>query len=161
MKRIMAVVIIMFACASVVHAQEAKSETAKNKTAKEYIADLSSTNESIVIQAAQWLGKEKESDAVPKLKELLTQDNRNKVRLHSAMALGYIGEESSIDALNGRLLNEPVADVRYTILLAITRVGISKKEHVEVLKKARDNESDIFIKDYLDKMWERFKKSAE
>lgn len=161
MKRILVVFIIMFACASVVHAQEAKSEPAKNKTAKEYIADLSSGNESIVIQAAQWLGKEKESDAVPKLKDLLTQDNRNKVRLYSAMALGYIGEESSIDALNGRLLNEPDSDVRYTILLAITRVGVSKKEHVEVLKKARDSESDVFIRDYLDKMWERFKKSAE
>ncbi len=160
MKKLVLTIITVFAIVTIVNAQEAKKEPAK-KNAKDYITDLSSNDEATVIRAADWLGQEKEKDALPKLKNLLRDDNRAKVRMSSAMAIGYIGEEASIADLNDRLLKEQVADVRYTIVLAITRVGVSEKKHLEVLKQARAAETDPLIKDYYDKMWERFTKSAD
>ncbi|MBP7586051.1 MAG: hypothetical protein KBA61_18555, partial [Spirochaetes bacterium] len=71
---------------------------------------------------------------------------------------GYIGETSTIDSLNDRLLVEQNSDVRYTILLSLTRIGVSEKKHVEVLKKARDAETDPIIKDYMEKMVAKYTK---
>lgn len=156
MKKILIAVIALFAMVAVLQAQDAKKE--QSKSAKEYIVDLSSNDENTIIRAADWLGREKEDDALPGLKKLLKEDNRSKVRLHSAMAMGYIGEESAVDSLNERLLMEQHSDVRYTILLSLTRIGVSEKKHVEILKKARDAETDPIIKDYMEKMVAKYQK---
>lgn len=160
MKKVVCAVALLFALQGLSFAQDASKQAAK-KTAKDYITDLSSKDESVVISAADWLGTEKESDALPGLKSLLKEDNRHKVRLSAAMAIGYIGEESSLDSLNEQLLREQVADVRYAIVLAITRVGISDKKHLDILKQARERESDPLVKDYYDKMWSAFTKKAD
>jgi len=156
MKKVCIAIIVMFAMVAVFQPQEAKSQ--QSKSSKEYIADLSSKDEGTIVRAADWLGKEKEEEALPRLKNLLQYDIRPNVRLHSAMAMGYIGETSSIDSLNDRLLVEQNSDVRYTILLSLTRIGVSEKKHVEVLKKARDAETDPIIKDYMEKMVAKYTK---
>ncbi len=156
MKKILIATVAFLAVAAVLNAQDSKKE--RPKTAKEYIADLGSNDENLIIRAADWLGNEKEENALPGLQKLLKEDNRAKVRLHSAMAMGYIGEKSSVEPLNERLLLEQNADVRYTIILSLTRIGISEEKHVEVLKKARDAETDLIIRDYMDKMVEKYKK---
>ncbi|MBP7585839.1 MAG: HEAT repeat domain-containing protein [Spirochaetes bacterium] len=89
MKKVCIAIIVMFAMVAVFQPQEAKSE--QSKSSKEYIADLSSKDEGTIVRAADWLGKEKEEEALPRLKNLLQYDIRPNVRLHSAMAMGYIG----------------------------------------------------------------------
>lgn len=160
MKKVLIALTLLFAMSAFLFAQDTKQDAKKesSKSAKEYIADLNSNDENTIIRAADWLGREKESDALPCLKKLLKEDNRAKVRLHSAMAMGYIGDKSAVDSLNDRLLIEPEADVRYTIILSLTRIGISEEKHVDVLKKARDAETDIIIRDYMDKMVAKYKK---
>ena len=160
MKKVLIAMTILFTMSSFIFAQDAKSDSKNQptKSAKEYIADLTGNDENTIIRAADWLGREKETDALPGLKKLLKEDNRMKVRLHSAMAMGYIGDKSAVDSLNERLLIEPEADVRYTIILSLTRIGISEEKHVDVLKKARDAETDIIIRDYMDKMVAKYKK---
>ncbi len=137
--------------------EEAKKEEKKTKSVKEYIADLSSTDEEVVCTAADWLGKEEEEAAVPKLLELLKGDKRVKVRLYSVIALGLIGEKKTLEALESALLNDQDADVRYSSVLAITRIGIKEKRTVDVLEKAKQSESDPFVLDFLQKMEEKFK----
>jgi len=125
------------------------------KTAKEYIADLSSSDEATVVSAEEWIADNKEKSALPKLQELLRSDNRVSVRLFAAIALGEIADESSAEILNNALLNDPNADVRYTVLLAIARVG--SKSSFDVVQKAKESEQDPFIKDLLNKMEDKLK----
>lgn len=137
--------------------KEEKKVEKKTKSVKEYIADLSSTDEEVVCNAADWLGKEKEDAAIPKLLELLKEDKRAKVRLYSVIALGLMGDKKILEALESALLNDQDADVRYSSLLAITRIGIKEKRTVDVLDKVKQSESDPFIIDFLQKMEEKFK----
>lgn len=123
--------------------------------ADKYIADLDpAKDENTIVQAADWLGEKKEESAVGKLVGLLT-DSRDMVRLHSVMALGYIGEEEAVDALNNILLSDKNATVRYAALLSTVRIGSDKS--VEVWKKAKESETDPYIKDFLLKMEEKAK----
>ncbi len=131
---------------------DVKKET---KSAKAYIADLSSEDENTVVQAIDWLGNEKEAASVPELMKLLKSDKRVKVRLFAAIALGLIGDEKSIVTLNEALLNDRSADVRYTVLLAIHRIDPSKS--IDALQKAKESESDPYIVDYLTKMEAKIK----
>lgn len=146
MKRILCLVLFIFAAGVLVQAQEAKTE----KAAKDYIADLSSGgDEKTLVEAAQWLGEKKEKDAIPGLINLMG-DKREAVRVESAVALGLIGEESSVDALNNALVNDESAEVRYAAILATMRIG--SKKSIDAYKQSKEKESDPFIKDILAKM---------
>lgn len=149
--------LLAFAC-TLAFAQEEKKEPApvKGKSAKEYIADLSSGNETAILKAADWLGNEKEKAAAPELEKLVKNDERAKVRMFSVVALGLIGQESSVDALNDALLNDRDADVRYAAVLAISRIGSTKS--IDALKTAKEKEADPYIKDYIEKMEAKLKK---
>ncbi len=152
MKRLLCIALIVAAAGVMAQAQNAKTE----KTAKEYIADLSSSSdEKTLIEASRWLGNKKEKDAVPGLINLLN-DKRDAVRMESAVALGLIGEESAADALNAALLNDPNAEVRYAALLATMRIGSKKSADVYVQAKGKD--SDPFIQDLLGKIEAKAKK---
>lgn len=158
MKRIALVVLCLFVTVSLLSAADKKKEEPKEKSTKEYIADLSSNDEAKIIEAADYLGrKEKEESAIPQLKNLLKNDKRDKVRVYAAMALGYIGNKSALDVLKDRLINDQSADVRYTALLSISRIGLDKKEDKEVLDKAKASESDPFILDFVKKLEEKYK----
>lgn len=152
MKRLICILLFIVVAGAMVQAQEAKTE----KTAKEYIADLSSgSDEKTLIEAARFLGDKKEKDAVPGLINLLT-DKREMVRMEAAVALGLIGEESAADALNNAIVNDESAQVRYASILAVIRVG--SKKSIDALKQAKEKDSDPFIQDLLGKIEEKAKK---
>jgi len=124
-----------------------------DKSAKQYIADLDpAKDEAVIVTAADWCGKEKEKGAITSLTALCT-DSREAVRLHAVMALGYIGKEDAVDALNKRLLTDESAEVRYAAVLATVRIG--SKKSLEAWKEAKEKENDPFIKDFLVKMEEK------
>ena len=151
MKRTICFLLFIVISGVFVYLQDAKTE----KTAKEYIGDLSSSgNEKALIEAAQWLGNKKEKDAVPGLIHLLT-DKRGSVRMEAVVALGLIEEESAVDALNNALLNDESAEVRYAALLATMRIG--SKKSIDAYKQSKEKESDPFMKDLLTKLEEKAK----
>ena len=126
--------------------------TAKDKSAKEYIADLKKTNsEETIIAATDWLGKEKEKSAITNLVALL-DDKRVDVRIHAVIALGEINDEEAAEALNSTMLNDSNSNVRYAAVLATVKIG--SKKSLDAWKKAKETESDPFIKDFLQKMEE-------
>ena len=123
------------------------------KDAKEYIADLNAgKDEKTIVDAANWVGKEKEEGAISPLINLLGDDREN-VRVSAVSALGYIGEEKAVDALNNSLLEDKSSEVRYAAVLATYRIG--SKKSLEAWKKAKEKEQDPFIKDFLAKMEEK------
>jgi hypothetical protein len=133
-----------------------KEEPKKPAQGKEgYITDLSSSDENKIVAAAEWLGEKEEKSAVPKLVDLLKSDKRTKVRLYATISLALISDESCIPALNEALTGDSSADVRYAALLAIHRINPAKS--LDALKKAKETESDPYIKDYIEKMENKWK----
>jgi HEAT repeat protein len=154
MKKIMLITVcVMFMFAMVSDGSMAQDKA--KKTAKEYIADLSSSDEATVVSAEEWIADNKEKEALAKLQELLRGDKRVKVRLYAAIALGEIADEAAAESLNNALLNDPSADVRYSALLGIARIG--SKSSYDAVQKARESEQDPFIKDLIKKMEDKFK----
>lgn len=118
--------------------------------ADKYIADLDpAKDEATIIKAADWLGDKQEKDAAAKLVSLLS-DSRDMVRLHAVMALGYIGKEDYVDALNNVFTGDKNATVRYAALLSTMRIRSEKS--IPVWEKAKETETDPYIKDLLTKM---------
>jgi HEAT repeat protein len=137
-------------------AETKKEEPAKPSQGKDgYIADLSSNDENKIVAAAEWLGEKEEKSAVPQLVDLLKNDKRTKVRLYATIALALISDESCIPTLNDALTGDSSADVRYAVLLAIHRINPAKS--LDALKKAKETESDPYIKDYIEKMENKWK----
>jgi HEAT repeat protein len=155
MKRFLLIILSFFAVVSLLSAADEKK---KEKSAKEYIADLSGNNEALILDACDWAGKEEEKDAIPQLKNLLKGDKRDTVRMRAAMALGYIAQEDTFNSLADQILVEPSADVRYTIVLSMTRIGMKDEKQVKALQKAKQSESDPFILDYIQKIEDKYKK---
>jgi len=158
MKKIFLAMVALVVSVSFVMAADAKKEEKKaEKTAVEYIADLSSDDENLVVTAEDWLGQKADKSAKDKLLALLKSDKREKVRIYAAVALGLIGEKSAVDPICEYLLDENSADVRYAEVLAVSRIGIENKKSLDNLAAAREKETDPFIKDFVTKMEEKFK----
>ena len=151
MKRILFSIISVFIMVSFLSAEEEKKDV--NKDTKDYISDLSSKDEDTVVKAIDWLGKEEEGSAVPKLINLIKNDQRMKVRLYAVIALGLIKDEKTVKDLEQTLLNDQSPEVRYSSILAITKIGSDDwKRTMDVFEKVKKSESDPYIKDYLTKM---------
>ncbi len=151
MKKAVIASVIIILTAGVLHAQqEMKAAPEKKaKNTREYILDLSSDkDEAVIVEAADYLGKEKEKDAIPGLVNLLS-DSRFTVRMEAASALGMIGDESAVEALNKAALGDQSAEVRYAAVLATFRIG--SKQSIDTWKQALQSETDPFIKDFLTK----------
>jgi HEAT repeat protein len=148
MKKVVNCVLILLLSVTVIWAEE-----------KGYMENLTNEDETIAVSAIDEAGKKEDKKSLPKLLELLSSDSRIKVRLHSAISIGLIGEKSSIDTLTDRLLKEQNADVRYAVLLAISRIGIDSKKSYDALMEAKERETDVYIKDYIEKMEKKFKDS--
>ncbi len=145
MKRIASLMSFMLLIASVSFASETDRQ----------IANLDpSVDEKTVIEAADWAAEKKEKKAIDKL-IVLVADSRDSVRLHSIMALGYIGDEKAVDALNTAVLNDKNSTVRYAAVLATLRIG--SKKSIPVWQQAKESETDPFIKDFLTKMDDKAK----
>ena len=110
--------------------------------------DLESDDDAKIIAAADFLGSKKEASAVPKLSELTTNPNMS-VRLHSVMALGNIGKNDAVEALNAVLVNDENAQVRYAALLSTIRIGSDQSN--ETLEQIIETETDPLIQDLLTK----------
>lgn len=124
--------------------------------AEKYIANLDpSKDEKTIIEAADWVGTEKEEDASKKLVALLA-DGRDNVRLHAVMALGYIGGDENLDPLHNALLNDKNPSVRYAAVLSVMRINNLEKSQ-PVLVKAKETETDVYIKDLYLKLEEKSK----
>ncbi len=123
---------------------------AADKSAKDYIADLTpDKDEKTITTAAEWLGNKGNKDAVPALTSLMS-DSRVKVRVESAVALGLISQEASADVLNKALIEDSSAEVRYAALLATMRIG--SKKSIDTYKQSLERESDPYILDLLKKL---------
>ncbi len=124
--------------------------------AEKYIADLDpAKDEKTIVAAADWVGEKEEGDAAKKLVALLA-DERIQVRLHSVMALGYIGGEDNLDAIHNIILTDKNASVRYAAVLSVMRINKPDKSK-PVLLKAKETETDPYIKDLFAKMEEKEK----
>ena len=146
MKKALLVLITLFFSFSTLLAAEEKSTDG-------YIADLDpAKEEKVIVTAADWLGEKKEKKAITSLVKLL-EDERENVRLHAVMALGYIGKEDGVEAINARLIKDESVEVRYAAVLATMRIG--SKKSLDAWKEAREKETDPFIKDFLAKMEEK------
>jgi len=144
-KRLFAMFIIL-SISSIVLASEADK----------YIADLDpAKDESTIVKAADWLGDKKEDDAAKKLVALLT-DKRDLVRLHAVMALGYIGGDDNLDSLHNAVLTDQNPTVRYAAVLSVMRINKPDKSR-PVFLKAKETETDPFIKDLYAKLEEKAK----
>ena len=156
MKKIsIALFVLTFSCAAVFAADAANTA---NKDAKQYIEDLSSSDEAAVLAAENWLGENKEKAADAKLLDLIKNDKRIRVKTYAAVALGLIGEKEMAEPLSELVLTEQSADVRYSMLLAMMRIGGDSKTFIDNLTAARDKESDPFIKDFVEKMEAKYTK---
>ena len=155
MKKILIALMIFTVSGAAVFAADAAK--APEKSAKQYIEDLSSTDEETVIAAEDWLGQKQEKGAVAKLLDLLKSDARTRVKMYAAVSLGLIGEKSAAEPMSEMILSEQSADVRYATVLALGRIGIETKKAADNLTAAREKENDPFIKDFVTKMEEKFK----
>jgi len=123
--------------------------------ADKYIADLDpAKDEKTIIQAAKWVGEQKEEDAAVKLVALLS-DGRDMVRLNAVEALGYIAEEEYVDAIHKLILGDKNSTVRYAAVLSAMRIKSEKSR--AVFMKAKETETDLFIKDLYAQMEEKAK----
>lgn len=145
MKRIASLLSLILALVSVSFASETDDQIAKLNP---------SGDEKVIIEAADWAAEKKEKKAIDSL-IVLASDSRDMVRLHSIMALGYIGEEKAVDVLNKAVLSDSNATVRYAAVLATLRIG--SKKSIPVWQQAKDSETDPIIKDVLNKMDEKAK----
>jgi HEAT repeat protein len=144
MKKIV-VLMLIFSVAIAAYAETEK----KTKTSEEYIADLSQDrDEKTIIEAADWAGEKKKKEAVERLVGLVN-DERENVRLNAVIALGYIGDEKGVDAVNSTILNDQSADVRYAALLASFRIG--SKKSIDTWKQVKEKETDPYIQDFIKK----------
>lgn len=149
MKKIFVLGVMMFSFAGLFAA----------KSAKEYVADLSSDDKKTVVEAVKWSGTNKEKSAVAPLLNLLQTSADSEIKVESACALGLIGEKTAVRSLSVIILNENNSDVRYAIVLSIARIGIESSETYSNLLKAKDKETDPFIKDFIVKMEEKLSKT--
>lgn len=145
MKRIASLLSLVMIMVSVSFASEADKQIANLNPAGE---------EKTIIEAADWAAEKKEKKALDSL-IVLVADSRDMVRLHSVMALGYIGEEKGVDVLNNAILSDKNPTVRYAAVLATLRIG--SKKSIPVWQQAKESEADPFIKDFLSKMDDKAK----
>ncbi len=153
MKKLFSLFLITVIFSAPAFAQEEKEKTMSKE---EYIAALSSDREEpVILKAADWAGEKKVKEAIPNLTGLL-KDKRENVRSAAAAALGYIGLEDAVEALNRAMLEDESPIVRYAAVLATMRIG--SKKSIDALKQSYEQETDPYIKDLLEKVREKAKK---
>ncbi|MDA3900585.1 MAG: hypothetical protein PF637_08705 [Spirochaetes bacterium] len=126
------------------------------KTVEDYLTDLSSKNPARVVDACNWFGKNENVEGYDKMLTLVSHSEES-VRIWSSANLGLLKNVEAVNPLIDQLEKETSADVRYTIILAITRLGIKDDEQKERLKKLKRKEKDPIVLDYITKMEEKLK----
>ncbi|MCE9600206.1 MAG: HEAT repeat domain-containing protein [Spirochaetia bacterium] len=140
MNRILSIFILvgLAACAS--------SQPAGEKTTDQYIADLSSGDTALQIDAARKLGMRKDEKAVPALVQLLDSNPGPDVSWNAAAALGAIGKAGpATSALTKSVSSSSSNVVKYASVagLANLRDADKKAEVVQAVKSAADTNDDL------------------
>lgn len=122
------------------------------KSKKEYIEDLKSPDDNVVIAAAQQLGKDEVKDAIEPLGEVLKSKRSAGVRIAAAAALGRMdtkGRPTTI--LREAIETDTDNHVVYAELLALLNLKDTKNpDLMRAVEFCEANKSsDIFISDIV------------
>jgi HEAT repeat protein len=153
MKKILSLLLVFMLAGVLLYAQE-------EKTAEDYVNDLSSNNPSLIVEACNWLGENNNKDGVEKMIDLLSHEN-DEVRMWSAANLGLLGEDTAFDPILDSLVRESNSDVRYTMVLSLTRIGVTTEEQKDKINELKGLETNPIIKDYITKMDEKYNGAEE
>ena len=122
------------------------------KSVDDYIEDLESDENQLVIIACQKLGAKKSTESIDALIQVLREHKSIRVRIAAASAIGNIEEKGhSTDALRDSVTSDASNDVVYASLLAIGNIkDISNPSAEEALEYCEENKTDDpFIKDIV------------
>jgi HEAT repeat protein len=123
---------------------------AKNK--KEYIEDLKSADDAVVIAAAQYLGNDGVKDAIEPLGEVLKSNRSAGVRIAAASALGKMDTKGRPTTLLREAIEADQDNhVVYTQLLALLNLkDVDNADLARAIEFCENNkQSDIFINDIV------------
>ncbi len=112
------------------------------KSADEYIADLSSADPIVQIEACRKLGDTGEKKAVSGLIQLLQAAGDERVAAHAAAALGAIGQKGESAQALLRSAESPQPAVRYASVLALAAIGDDEQKEAAAALAGRLAESD-------------------
>lgn len=122
------------------------------KDKKEFIEDLKSSDDSVTIAAAQYLGNDEVKDAIEPLGEVLKSNRSAAVRIAAASALGKMDKKGRPTTLLREAIEvDKDNQVVYTELLALLNLkdvdNADLARAVEFCEKTK--QSDIFIADIV------------
>ena len=125
---------------------------AKDKEEADYIADLNSKENQLVIIACKKLGEIKSKKSIQALIDTLGEHENPRVRIAAASSLGQTETKGSpTDALKETVENDESNDVVYSALLAMGNLQDFENPNVEAsLNYCEENkQDDPFIKDIV------------
>lgn len=112
------------------------------------IRDLESADDAKVVEAAQWLGKEKEKKAIDPLINVAKSKRSSWVRLHAISALGLIKEKGKTTSeLRSLIEEENQKPLVYAALVAILNIkdvdNPDFKKALELVDERHQDDPDI------------------
>lgn len=125
------------------------------KSTKDYIKDLQSSDPKTVIAAAHYLGKEEEKEAIDPLIAVAKNNSNTQVRVAAIAALGQMDEKGKpTTELKNIIVSDKNNTVVYAALLAILNLkDFDNKAAKEAIDYCDKNKSDDpFIKDAVQKI---------
>lgn len=136
----------------------------KKKTTKEYIADLKSDDDAVVINAANGLGQAKAKDAIEPMVEAIKSHQNPKVRIALASALGLMDTKGQpTTALSDVVQTDDDNSVVYASLLAILNLkdfdNPAAKVALQYCEQKKSN--DAFIADVVKRINEAISKAKK
>ena len=151
------VILAVMVFSTAVWAQQAQTK----KTNDEYITDLSSSDDVVVITAAKALGDAKEKKAIEPLIKLIKSNPNPQVRISAASSLGRMGVKGDpTTALSEVVQSDEDNSVVYASLLAILNLAdFDNPAAAEALEYCEANKSDDeFISDVVRRIRDVMKK---
>jgi hypothetical protein len=121
---------------------------AQDKSNQDYIEDLKSNDDAIVIQALQQLGKEQAEGAVDEIFLLLDQEKSYEVHANAIMAIGHIKKIGGpVNKLRDFLKKTEDRNLAYLVLAALINIADkdnpASKEALNVAEKRFKD--DVYI----------------
>lgn len=138
-------------------AQDTAKKEETQLTKEDAVKNLDSSAPKTQIKALKYIGKEKVTDALPKVGNLLATSSDYLVRGEAAKTLSMLGEkEKAHPFLDKAVKSDSDSYVRYMAILAIINLGDEKA--LATLEYAHKTEMDPDIKDVVEKLLIKFGK---
>ena len=139
---------------------------AAERPIEEYLADLSSQDNHVQIEACRYLGEKKEVAAVESLLFLLEDKDEDigpHVKAASANALASIGNQAGVsDALLLSARESKYASVRYASFWALLSLKDEEKEaDIKELVQEMKSSSDLYLRDLAQKIASEYEKKQQ